>query len=53
MIKIVIIDRQMGNNVALHQIEKAGHLVHMERPFVYNKQLKKFLASLFEEVYQD
>ncbi|KAK9942493.1 hypothetical protein M0R45_008157 [Rubus argutus] len=37
--------RQIGNNAVLDRIENAGHLVEMERPFAYNKQLKKFLAS--------
>ncbi|KAH7517809.1 hypothetical protein FEM48_Zijuj09G0103600 [Ziziphus jujuba var. spinosa] len=35
-----------GEKASLHCIKKAGHLVHLERPFVYNRCLKKILASL-------
>ncbi|XP_048337367.2 uncharacterized protein LOC107403368 isoform X1 [Ziziphus jujuba] len=37
---------QLGEKASLHCIKKAGHLVHLERPFVYNRCLKKILASL-------
>jgi len=30
----------------LQSISKAGHLVHLERPCVYNRCLKEFLASV-------
>jgi pimeloyl-ACP methyl ester carboxylesterase len=30
----------------LQSISKAGHLVHLERPCVYNRRLKEFLASV-------
>jgi hypothetical protein len=42
-------NRQLGNRTRLQHIEKAGHLVHMERPFVYNKRLKEILSTLWEE----
>lgn len=35
---------QLGDKATLQSIEKAGHLVHLERPCVYNRRLKKFLA---------
>ncbi|XP_040365569.1 epoxide hydrolase 4 isoform X2 [Rosa chinensis] len=47
------LNKQLGNNASVYHIEKAGHLVQLERPFVYNSQLKKFLASLSEDVHQD
>lgn len=34
---------QLGDKVMLRSIENAGHLVHLERPCVYNKCLKEFL----------
>ncbi|KAL5557297.1 hypothetical protein UlMin_039533 [Ulmus minor] len=37
---------QLGENATFEGIEKAGHLVHLERPCVYNRCLKRFLASL-------
>ncbi|EEF40846.1 2-hydroxy-6-oxononadienedioate/2-hydroxy-6-oxononatrienedioate hydrolase [Ricinus communis] len=37
---------QLGENATFEGIKKAGHLVHLERPCVYNRCLKKFLASL-------
>ncbi|RWR82398.1 monoacylglycerol lipase ABHD6 [Cinnamomum micranthum f. kanehirae] len=37
---------QVGDKVTLQGIEKAGHLVHLERPCVYNRCLKKFLATV-------
>lgn len=35
---------QLGDKVMLQAIKKAGHLVHIERPFVYKRCLKRFLA---------
>ncbi|KAA8547370.1 hypothetical protein F0562_003766 [Nyssa sinensis] len=37
---------QLGDKVTFQGIKKAGHLVHLERPCVYNRCLKQFLASL-------
>ncbi|KAM5576152.1 hypothetical protein ABKV19_007162 [Rosa sericea] len=37
---------QVGANATFEGIKKAGHLVHLERPCVYNRYLKRFLASL-------
>ncbi|OAY57400.1 putative aminoacrylate hydrolase RutD isoform X1 [Manihot esculenta] len=37
---------QLGENATFQGIKKAGHLVHLERPCVYNRRLKQFLASL-------
>lgn len=42
--------RQLGENATVEGIKKAGHLVHIERPCVYNRCLKKFLASLDEDI---
>ncbi|CAA3003131.1 monoacylglycerol lipase ABHD6-like, partial [Olea europaea subsp. europaea] len=36
---------ELGDNATIEGIEKAGHLVHLERPRVYNRCLNKFLAS--------
>ncbi|XP_044480672.1 monoacylglycerol lipase ABHD6-like isoform X1 [Mangifera indica] len=36
---------QIGENATFQGIKKAGHLVHLERPCVYNRCLKQFLAS--------
>lgn len=33
----------------LQSISKAGHLVHIERPCVYNQHLKEFLAYVNAE----
>lgn len=33
----------------LQSINKAGHLVHLERPCVYNRLLKEFLACVHAE----
>ena len=38
--------RQLGEKTMLQSISKAGHLVHLERPCVYNRLLKEFLASV-------
>ncbi|XP_074573306.1 uncharacterized protein LOC141829682 [Curcuma longa] len=35
---------QLGENTTLEVIKKAGHLLHIERPCVYNRHLKKFLS---------
>ncbi|KAH9656672.1 AB hydrolase-1 domain-containing protein [Citrus sinensis] len=40
---------QVGVNATLVSIDKAGHLPNVERPFVYNRQLRRILASLVEE----
>ncbi|XP_015064083.1 epoxide hydrolase 4 [Solanum pennellii] len=40
---------QLGEKTTFHGIDKAGHLVHLERPCVYNKCLKQFLTSLHAE----
>ncbi|BFG39125.1 hypothetical protein CerSpe_253990 [Prunus speciosa] len=40
---------QLGENATFEGIKKAGHLVHLERPCVYNRCLKRFLASLPHE----
>ncbi|XP_068306783.1 uncharacterized protein [Pyrus communis] len=40
---------QLGENATFEGIKKAGHLVHLERPCVYNRCLKRFLASLQHE----
>ncbi|KAL4645109.1 hypothetical protein ACB092_02G212900 [Castanea dentata] len=37
---------QLRENASFQGILKAGHLVHLERPSVYNRYLKQFLASL-------
>ncbi|KAF3441076.1 hypothetical protein FNV43_RR19362 [Rhamnella rubrinervis] len=37
---------QLGDKATYEGIDKAGHLVHLERPCVYNRCLKRFLASL-------
>ncbi|KAK6924364.1 hypothetical protein RJ641_010564 [Dillenia turbinata] len=40
---------QLVSNATIQGIKKAGHLVHLERPCVYNRCLKQFLASLYED----
>ncbi|XP_006647769.1 putative aminoacrylate hydrolase RutD [Oryza brachyantha] len=35
---------QLGDGCFLHGIPKAGHLLHVERPCAYNRQLQRFLA---------
>ncbi|CAO2165673.1 unnamed protein product [Urochloa humidicola] len=37
---------QLGEKTMLQSINKAGHLVHLERPCMYNRLLKEFLASV-------
>lgn len=39
---------QLGEKAALQGIKKAGHLVHIERPCVYNRCLKQFLAFVYQ-----
>ncbi|CAL9084331.1 unnamed protein product, partial [Musa textilis] len=43
---------QLGEKATLKTIEKAGHLVHLERPCVYNRCLKEFLMLIHPEVNQ-
>ncbi|KAJ7978355.1 Alpha/beta hydrolase fold [Quillaja saponaria] len=43
------IKKQLGENVEVHCIEKAGHLLQLERPFTYNKHLHKILASFMDD----
>ncbi|XP_010548328.2 PREDICTED: LOW QUALITY PROTEIN: epoxide hydrolase 4 [Tarenaya hassleriana] len=40
---------QLGEKATMESIKKAGHLVHLERPCVYNRHLNKFLASVPSE----
>jgi pimeloyl-ACP methyl ester carboxylesterase len=40
---------QLGEKAMLQSISKAGHLVHIERPCVYNQHLKEFLAYVNAE----
>ncbi|CAN1184993.1 hypothetical protein LINPERPRIM_LOCUS39237 [Linum perenne] len=40
--------RLLNGKAKLDSIERAGHLVQMERPFTFNKSLKIFLNSLDE-----
>ncbi|KAL3725804.1 hypothetical protein ACJRO7_030781 [Eucalyptus globulus] len=39
---------QLGEKATVEGIEKAGHLTHLERPCVYNRCLKRFLASVHQ-----
>ncbi|KAF7849302.1 hypothetical protein BT93_L1000 [Corymbia citriodora subsp. variegata] len=43
------IKEKLGNKATLECIEKAGHLAMLERPFVYNKCLKRILASIYDK----
>ncbi|XP_042492384.1 putative aminoacrylate hydrolase RutD [Macadamia integrifolia] len=43
---------QLGDNATLECIKKGGHLVHLERPFIYNQRLKAILASLHTDADQ-
>ncbi|EPS66257.1 hypothetical protein M569_08525 [Genlisea aurea] len=38
---------KLGEKASLKYIDKAGHLVHLERPCVYNRCLKHFLQSFY------
>ncbi|KAM3350117.1 hypothetical protein ACQJBY_022737 [Aegilops geniculata] len=40
---------QLGEETMLQSIDKAGHLVHLERPCVYNRRLLEFLAYVSAE----
>ncbi|KAK4410262.1 hypothetical protein Sango_0099200 [Sesamum angolense] len=40
---------QLGDKATFQGIKKAGHLVFLERPKVFNRCLKEFLASLYAE----
>ncbi|KAL3730712.1 hypothetical protein ACJRO7_027702 [Eucalyptus globulus] len=42
------VKENLGDSATLVCIEKAGHMVALERPFVYNKCLKKILASIYK-----
>lgn len=44
--------RQLGEKATLKIIKKAGHLVHLERPCIYNRCLKEFLVLVHPEVSQ-
>ncbi|KAJ8485856.1 hypothetical protein OPV22_018341 [Ensete ventricosum] len=44
------IKEQLGESVTLRSIEKARHLVHLQRPFVYNRCLKEFLALIHAQI---
>ncbi|KAG8059692.1 hypothetical protein GUJ93_ZPchr0002g26652 [Zizania palustris] len=37
---------ELGDGCSLHGVPKAGHLLHVERPCAYNRQLRRFLASV-------
>ncbi|KAJ6692695.1 EPOXIDE HYDROLASE 4-LIKE [Salix purpurea] len=39
-------EKLLEGKATLHNVEKAGHVVQLERPWAYNRQLKKILASL-------
>lgn len=40
---------KLGEKATYEGIKKAGHLVHLERPCVYNRCLKRFLASVYAD----
>ncbi|XP_020099412.1 epoxide hydrolase 3-like [Ananas comosus] len=40
---------KLGEKTTLQAIKKAGHLAHLERPCVYNRLLKEFLARIHAE----
>ncbi|CAL9755258.1 unnamed protein product [Musa acuminata subsp. burmannicoides] len=46
------IKEQLGEKATLKIIKKAGHLVHLERPCIYNRCLKEFLVLVHPEVSQ-
>ncbi|CAJ2646398.1 unnamed protein product [Trifolium pratense] len=37
---------KLGNKATFHEIKKAGHLAQLERPWTYNRCLKKFISSV-------
>ncbi|KAK6240929.1 Alpha/beta hydrolase fold-1 - like 10 [Theobroma cacao] len=41
--------QQIGEKASLEHIEKSGHIVQLERPFVYSSHLKKIFASLWSK----
>ncbi|KAE9606697.1 putative alpha/Beta hydrolase [Lupinus albus] len=43
---MILNDMQLGYKATFEGITKAGHLVHLERPCVYNRCLKHFLSSI-------
>uniref|UniRef100_A0A9I9DBY6 AB hydrolase-1 domain-containing protein n=1 Tax=Cucumis melo TaxID=3656 RepID=A0A9I9DBY6_CUCME len=43
------LQQELGDNATFRGIPKAGHLVHLERPCVYNRCLKQFLATLHSD----
>ncbi|XP_043713295.1 monoacylglycerol lipase ABHD6-like [Telopea speciosissima] len=43
---------QLGDKATLQSIKKGGHLVHLERPCIYNRRLKAILASLHTDAAQ-
>ncbi|XP_010924284.1 uncharacterized protein [Elaeis guineensis] len=45
--------KQLGEKATLQGIKKAGHLVHLERPRVYNRCLKQFLAQVHDKGNQE
>ncbi|CAL5377158.1 unnamed protein product [Camellia sinensis] len=40
---------RLGDKATLQWIKNAGHLAQMERPFAYNKQLKRILSSIYAQ----
>ncbi|XP_022985108.1 monoacylglycerol lipase ABHD6-like [Cucurbita maxima] len=40
------LQEELGDNATFQSIPKSGHLVHLERPCIYNRCLKQFLATL-------
>ncbi|CAK7329692.1 unnamed protein product [Dovyalis caffra] len=42
-------EKLLAGKAPLNYVDKAGHAVPLERPFAYNRQLKKILASLHGE----
>ncbi|CAK9326444.1 unnamed protein product [Citrullus colocynthis] len=44
---------QFGGKARLDCIEKAGHIVPIEHPFIYNQCLQEFLQSLMEDKSQN
>lgn len=44
---------ELGDAASFQGIKKAGHLVHLERPCVYNRYLKQFIASFLASINED
>ncbi|KAI8533000.1 hypothetical protein RHMOL_Rhmol11G0262100 [Rhododendron molle] len=38
---------QLGEKATLQWIENAGHLAQLERPFTYNRHLRRILLSIY------